>query len=58
MIEIVPYKSTWPNEFWEIALTLCWGLGDLASRIDHIGSTSVPGLAVKDVIDIKASADI
>jgi len=28
-------------------------LGDLALRIDHIGSTAVPGLAAKDVIDIQ-----
>ena len=32
-------------------------LGELALRIDHIGSTSVPGLAAKDVIDIQITAD-
>ena len=53
MVEIVPYKSKWPTEFQEIALILRQGLGDLALRIDHIGSTSVPGLAAKDVIDIQ-----
>lgn len=52
-VEIVPYKSSWPEEFLAIASTLRQGLGDLALRIDHIGSTSVPGLDAKDVIDIQ-----
>jgi GrpB-like predicted nucleotidyltransferase (UPF0157 family) len=33
----------------------CAALGDLALRIDHIGSTSVPGLAAKNVIDIQVT---
>jgi GrpB-like predicted nucleotidyltransferase (UPF0157 family) len=53
MVEIVPYKSSWPAEFRQIASILRRGLGDLALRIDHIGSTSVPGLAAKDIIDIQ-----
>jgi GrpB-like predicted nucleotidyltransferase (UPF0157 family) len=53
MVEIIPYQSSWPFEFREIAATLRQGLGELASRIDHIGSTAVPGLAAKDVIDIQ-----
>jgi GrpB-like predicted nucleotidyltransferase (UPF0157 family) len=53
MIEIVPYKSSWSFEFREIATILRHGLGKLALRIDHIGSTSVPGLAAKDIIDIQ-----
>jgi len=53
MVEIVPYQPGWPAEFSQIALPLRQALGDLALRIDHIGSTSVPGLAAKDVIDIQ-----
>jgi len=52
-VEIVPYKNCWPAEFNLIASSLRQGLGELALRIDHIGSTSVPGLAAKDVIDIQ-----
>jgi GrpB-like predicted nucleotidyltransferase (UPF0157 family) len=52
-VEIIPYQSSWPSEFRTIATTLRQGLGSLALRIDHIGSTSVPGLAAKDVIDIQ-----
>ena len=47
------YQSRWPDEFQTIASSLRQGLGDLALRIDHIGSPSVPGLAAKDVIDIQ-----
>jgi GrpB-like predicted nucleotidyltransferase (UPF0157 family) len=44
MIEIVAYKNEWPSEFKEIAGNLRHTLGDLALRIDHIGSTAVPGM--------------
>jgi GrpB-like predicted nucleotidyltransferase (UPF0157 family) len=52
-VEIVPYQERWPREFAEIAAALCAALGELAPRVDHIGSTSVPGLASKDRIDIQ-----
>lgn len=55
MIDIIPYQSRWPSEFREIATVLHNGLGPLAMRIDHIGSTAVPGLAAKDVIDVQIS---
>ena len=55
MIEIVVYKNDWPLEFHQLAGTLRNALGTLALRIDHIGSTAVPGLAAKDVIDIQIS---
>lgn len=51
MVEIIPYQDSWPSDFREIALRLRQGLVGLAFRIDHIGSTSVSGLAAKDVID-------
>jgi GrpB-like predicted nucleotidyltransferase (UPF0157 family) len=54
-LEIVAYKSAWPLEFRILANVLREGLLDLALRIDHIGSTSVPGLSAKDVIDIQIS---
>jgi len=55
MVNIVPYQENWPTEFRMIAGQLRQGLGELALRIDHIGSTSVPGLAAKDIIDIQIS---
>jgi GrpB-like predicted nucleotidyltransferase (UPF0157 family) len=55
MIEIVSYDPNWPIEFERLATTLRAALGDLALRIDHIGSTSVPDLASKDIIDIQVT---
>jgi GrpB-like predicted nucleotidyltransferase (UPF0157 family) len=55
MIEIKPYQEKWPLEFQQIATRLKEALGDVALRIDHIGSTSVPGLAAKDIIDSNAT---
>ena len=54
-IAIVPYDDRWPAEFDQIATALRAALGDLALRIDHIGSTSVPGLPAKDVIDVQVT---
>jgi len=55
MISIVAYQSAWPAEFHSLAADLCAALGSLAGRIDHIGSTAVPGLAAKDIIDIQVT---
>lgn len=54
-LEIVPYDPTWPDQFEAERRRLAATLGPLASRIDHHGSTSVPGLAAKPVIDIQVS---
>jgi GrpB-like predicted nucleotidyltransferase (UPF0157 family) len=55
MLKIVPYQETWPQEFRQIAGRMRLVLGDLALRIDHIGSTAVPALEAKDVIDLQVS---
>jgi GrpB-like predicted nucleotidyltransferase (UPF0157 family) len=52
-IEIIPYQTRWPSEFQTIGSSLRAALGDAALAIHHIGSTSVPGLAAKDVIDVQ-----
>lgn len=54
-IEIVAPNDDWPQEFSDLAATLRGAVGELALRIDHIGSTSVPGLPAKDVIDIQVT---
>ena len=53
MIIIHDYKPTWPEEFEIIRSSILEILGPLALRIDHIGSTSIPGLGAKDIIDIQ-----
>lgn len=55
MVEIIEYQKRWPAEFQSIAAVMREGLGLLALRIDHIGSTAVPWLPAKDVIDIQIS---
>ncbi|WP_108124098.1 GrpB family protein [Saccharospirillum mangrovi] len=52
-IVIVEPKVEWPEEFNQLAMQLQQVLGALALRIDHIGSTAIPGLPAKDVIDIQ-----
>lgn len=52
---IVPYDESWPQRFQQLAQPMRAALGSVALRIDHIGSTSVPGLAAKPVIDIQIS---
>ncbi len=55
LARIVPYDPEWPRQFDAIAIDIRRVLGRLARRIDHIGSTAVPGLAAKDVIDVQVS---
>ena len=57
MIVITDYIPAWPTEFEAIRLALLGILGPLVLRIDHIGSTSVPGLGAKDVIDIQITVE-
>jgi GrpB-like predicted nucleotidyltransferase (UPF0157 family) len=52
--ELVPSRhDAWRAEFDAFAGELRAALGDRAVAIDHIGSTSIPGLAAKDGIDIQ-----
>jgi GrpB-like predicted nucleotidyltransferase (UPF0157 family) len=55
MIKIVEYDPNWPAEFEQIAARVGAALGERALRIDHIGSTSVLGLAAKDIIDVQVA---
>jgi GrpB-like predicted nucleotidyltransferase (UPF0157 family) len=55
VIEIHDYDAAWPARFAEAGARLRDALGDVALRIDHIGSTSVPGLAAKPIVDIQVS---
>ena len=49
---VVEYDPEWPARFEAIRDRIAPALGDLALSIEHVGSTSVPGLAAKPVIDI------
>ena len=51
-ITIIDYDPGWPQKFEIRVVQIGKALGAAALRIEHIGSTSVPGLAAKPIIDI------
>jgi GrpB-like predicted nucleotidyltransferase (UPF0157 family) len=51
-IELVGYDNGWPEVFRAEAKRVTAVLGDRALRVEHVGSTSVPGLAAKPIIDM------
>ena len=51
-IEIVDYDPAWPESFADISRVVAAALGPLALRIEHVGSTAVPGLGAKPIIDL------
>ena len=51
-VEVFPYDKKWKQNFLDIKTELETALGDIAISIEHIGSTSVEGLAAKPIIDI------
>jgi len=51
-IELVEYDTAWPRRYDAVAARIRSALGDTAIVLEHAGSTSVPGLAAKPVIDV------
>ncbi|MEP6669296.1 MAG: GrpB family protein [Chthoniobacter sp.] len=51
-IVVVDYDPRWPDQFRKQAQIIERALGGSALAIEHVGSTSVPGLAAKPIIDI------
>lgn len=51
-ITLADYDPLWSDKFQEQAKSIRTALGNKALRIEHIGSTAVPGLAAKAIIDI------
>ncbi len=52
---IGPYDDAWPVRFEAEAARIRTVLGEQVVRLEHVGSTAVPGLAAKPVVDIQAS---
>ena len=57
LIELVPYDSTWPAQYEREAARVRATLGERALRLEHVGSTSVPGLSAKPIIDMLLVVD-
>lgn len=55
LLEISEYREEWVRMFEQESARLREALGDFAVRIDHVGSTSIPGMAAKPVVDIQIS---
>ncbi len=51
-ITIENYDPLWPQQFETLRSRIAGTVGDLAAAIEHIGSTAVPGLGAKPIIDI------
>jgi GrpB-like predicted nucleotidyltransferase (UPF0157 family) len=55
---VIDYDPVWPELFVALGRDLRAGLGSVALRIDHIGSTAVAGLAAKPIIDVQISVGV
>ena len=51
-VVIADYNSAWPAQFAEEAAQVRAALGDSVVAIEHFGSTAVPGLSAKPIIDL------
>lgn len=51
-ILVAPYDKNWPMQFERERQRIQGAIGERALAIEHIGSTSIPGLAAKPIIDI------
>jgi len=54
---LVPADPTWPDQAARIVARLKVACGAKALRVDHIGSTAIPGLDAKDAIDIQVTVE-
>lgn len=52
IVEIIEYNTLWPKIYEEIAISIQNKIGSVVLKIDHVGSTAVPGLSAKPWIDI------
>ena len=56
-VVLAEYDPQWPNWFARAEEQIRGALGDAVLRLDHVGSTAVPGLAAKALIDINLVVD-
>ena len=56
-VQVVEYDDAWPARFTAEADQIRAALGSQLRRVEHVGSTSVPGLAAKPIVDIALSVE-
>ena len=52
-VVVLDHQERWADEFRRIEARVRSLLGDSVTRIDHIGSTAIPGLGAKDLVDVQ-----
>lgn len=50
---VTPWQSTWTKDFDLLVTRITEAVGSDIIRVDHIGSTSIPGMAAKDCVDVQ-----
>jgi GrpB-like predicted nucleotidyltransferase (UPF0157 family) len=53
-IEVDDYDGSWPEEYERLRARVVDVLGEVVLRVEHVGSTAVPGLAAKPIVDLYA----
>jgi GrpB-like predicted nucleotidyltransferase (UPF0157 family) len=53
--QVVAYRAQWPERATVLMATLRATLGPAAERVEHIGSTAIPGMAAKNLLDLQIS---
>jgi GrpB-like predicted nucleotidyltransferase (UPF0157 family) len=56
-VDVVDYDPDWPRRAGALIELIASTLGEEARRIEHIGSTAIPGMAAKNVLDVQVSVD-
>jgi GrpB-like predicted nucleotidyltransferase (UPF0157 family) len=51
-VVICDYDPAWPERYEALRAAVVAALGEVAAKIEHVGSTSIPGLAAKPTIDL------
>jgi GrpB-like predicted nucleotidyltransferase (UPF0157 family) len=57
MIELVPHDTAWSDIYETVAADIQIALGSTAVSIEHVGSTAIPGIVSKPVIDVLVLVD-
>lgn len=50
---LVPYDETWPDQAARLAARITHAVGPLGLGVEHVGSTAIPGIRAKDVLDLQ-----
>ncbi len=58
IVEVVTYRSSWSHAFERERALLTRALGNVLLDIQHVGSTAVPGLEAKPIVDIAAAVEV